>query len=413
MKHTKKSMEDILSIVGRPQDKAPSPLDNPPPAKSVKDRQTLVKEGYDRQDEETAALLSSLVGGQTANQTANQNPDLANQQTPPTNQSASRLGYPNGQANLDSHLASQITPQTSKRSRNRKRMSHYLTSNERIFWTYLQQFDELRAPTQKISDALGISVDSLRKIIYRFRDLEFISVDLYRQGFHQGLVIKKLIELDLGSQKLPPILPVNLATQNPPLEVKFRKKELSYYEKVEKISDDEIWDLYPHLATIGFSTFQIQQCIQYWKEHDIVPRGFHQSLRHADFAVEKGLNGGIFDKNGKPIESLLDWVFKSLQMKGCFFPPKGYKDPTLLIEKEEKASLANQEILKKKAEEESRKETLRKERDRLYAQWRKGLTATEESELLAKFKKNEFFKKCSSDEEKFRWHWLSQNPEPE
>ncbi len=95
-------------------------------------------------------------------------------------------------------------------------------------------------------------------------------------------------------------------------------------QKLEALTEDDIAFHFPNLHAQGFGTQQIRQINHRLLQVELDCSQVMQGLIHAEWELENDL---MRDKDGKAIQSPLNWVFRILAKQGYYPRPKGYVSP--------------------------------------------------------------------------------------
>jgi hypothetical protein len=93
---------------------------------------------------------------------------------------------------------------------------------------------------------------------------------------------------------------------------------------LESLTEDDIAFHWPELAGQGFGTHQIRQILHELSRKNIGPERVMQGLIHAEWELA---SGRMRDKEDKPIELPVNWVFAILARQGYYPRPQGYVSP--------------------------------------------------------------------------------------
>jgi hypothetical protein len=93
---------------------------------------------------------------------------------------------------------------------------------------------------------------------------------------------------------------------------------------LEILTEGDIAFHWPELSRQGFGTHQIRQILHELSRKNIGPERVMQGLIHAEWELA---SGRMRDKEGKPIELPVNWVFAILARQGYYPRPQGYVSP--------------------------------------------------------------------------------------
>ncbi len=255
---------------------------------------------------------------------------------------------------------------------------------------------------KRISDLLtncfGIdsSEDSVRGIIGRLKKNKIIKSESYRKGQLRG---NRFIFTSLVCEHIPML--ENLIKNSKPVQVDDnlnhsslkidRKKNLSilknedndvHLARLKNLSEEDIKNTFPNLASIAFGTNQIRQIIEILAKKQISHENVLQGMIYAEWEL---LHKKMKGKQGEAISNPLGYVFKILSHQGSYPKPIEYLSPeeeTEINQKQEEARIAKEEADKIKADEDAIKQ---KFEDAKHA-WIYSLSDEEKQEKIAKYK---------------------------
>jgi len=359
---------------------------------ALPDRIQQVKDEYREMDRETASLLSEMMTAQGSQMGSKTNTETS-------------TGYPNeyphDNPNGYTRLGSQIIAKTTDENFKNERPSGSLSKNESLIWTLICELKKFTLKTAQIAEYTGVSLDTTRKILYRFRDHNLIEINQHPGGAHYtGLDIKKLVTL-ASEVTIPSLNIKNKMATLPPLVVSKLEEETTIYKNIKEINEIYIAENYPTLFDLGFGENQITQCIKYWTDNakHISLENLKLSLTHAEwFATNKRP-----DNKGKQVRDYLSYIFTFLK-KNASFRAQNYKS------EEAKAKIADQEIRKKAAKkliDEQEKQKV----DAFNADinlWIKGLNVKEKQEILSTLEP-EYYSMYKTENEKLRVYAMINN----
>lgn len=217
-------------------------------------------------------------------------------------------------------------------------------------------------------NALGRKLDmpygSVRRIIRRLTELGFIGTRPYYENGAQGIEIWCYGEETKPAPSRPaPAVPADERTGDTDrvigqaLHIEERKIEKEN-QSIWNLSADQVGELWPHATNAGLYPGHLRQArdaLHIQGQRDREEAIVAQSLRFLDWQMEQG---GITDKDGKPVTNPVAYWLRSLQRNGYYAKPNGYVDPHLLalkqLEEEESARLCAEKKLLQAREEHER-----------------------------------------------------------
>lgn len=235
-----------------------------------------------------------------------------------------------------------------------------------------------------------ITAGAVRGTLMRLKVKRHVQCQRARQGVLQGIRITiterrcpffKASSERFLEQAHPPMhsaahtamrAPVESARQSGSSRKKDEKEDsilLSYQtdEGLAAVTQDTLQIHFPRLSLEGFMADSLRQVISENQKGGRSCANIWEGLEHAEWQLE---NGGIHDKEGKPVSSVAGYVFKALAKNGFYARPVGYVSRQEQYMQERAAWL--------KQAEETREQLLNQE----FKHWRERLTLQDEQELL-------------------------------
>ena len=251
------------------------------------------------------------------------------------------------------------------------------TENEKRLWRFLEEKNIGFTQVPALSRSLGIRVETLRKIFQRWDKYGLIRRKHVVCDGVPGLFIERLIDSKNYQDFYQGFYQENYQSpgyENYQGEIPLRKtdrdsketKNLSVYERLLKITDEDVSLDFPGLFSIGFVSSQFRQIAERLEKKGALQETIFDALRWANWEAE---NGGIRVKDGSLADTPRDYVFVSLAREGCYRRPVGYKTP--------------QEIMLEdlKAEKEAREQAETQLREIAFSEWDAALAPEEKARI--------------------------------
>lgn len=239
-----------------------------------------------------------------------------------------RVTTPHGQSSADSKIVLPVSLRA-------------LTDKEMALFEWLKEHPDVITQYDELVKITGVKRETLRKTIARFKKYGWVTTERANRSAIQGIrIISTLPEGEDWEQGV-----VIRSGSGDPLDYRDRKtlslsmqgnKADNVYSDLLNLADEDLIEQFPHLGESGFGTSEIKRLVDHWKKFQIIPTGFFQSLRHADWAFEHKLK----DAKGNPIG--VGYVYNALKRHGAYDRPIGYMS---LVEKVAKQTDEEQAIL--------------------------------------------------------------------
>jgi hypothetical protein len=130
------------------------------------------------------------------------------------------------------------------------------------------------------------------------------------------------------------------------------EKKETFGESSWAIGDETIAIAWPYLAAAGWRQHQLDQLQKIFTVKGIDFTVAQQAMNYAEWQL---LNGGINDREGKPVNDPVAWLFKALSTFGYYKRPQGYISPEEQLAKDRAEEAKRIELLEKKAEQAEKK----------------------------------------------------------
>jgi len=312
-------------------------------------------------------------------------------------QSGSTVQQLSPTVNLDSQKDGSETPVKSLIPTNHPLKNLLTCTSKKAVFHYLQEHGDHVTKNGIISEFTGFPLGTVRDALRAFEAAGIIEKERWREGPSRGMKITLLADLtvDLNTQPQQS----RSTGKSPHIEVKREIKEIflsktdvpqktqnSVTSKLRSLSTEQIRDIYPSLASIGFTAIQVDQIVSSLESINKTPDSLFVALEHADYAVENDL---LFRKGGVKITAppeQLAYIVGGLRKTGYWGAPKGYIPP----EVQAKRDAAERDRMLASSTKEAE--------DAAFELWRSMLTAEEKNNYRSHREKLQGAKKGKPEE---------------
>jgi hypothetical protein len=285
---------------------------------------------------------------------------------------------------------------TNKPIKNSSFQTACLTEKQLAVLRYLSQKERPKVLSHAlISQATGVNKNSIRTILYRLKNLSFITSNPYGKGLVKGTIISVEERIDAELRNLPGAR-TNQVTNEVTNEVtnqvtnergnesgneRGNESGATIYKKERKNSFflNNAREQWPNANKAGIGPHIIEQARKFFEEKGWNLDSLAEALNRIDWELANEDNEFLTDNHEKLVENIPAWFMSSIKKFGTYRKPKGYlsRAEIIALEKQEEEKELNKILCE-------RKKIREKNNKMLFEEWKNELNDEEIDRILSK-----------------------------